>query len=572
MESMSLVRGAGWQLSDCKRKIIVSHSLTLCSSFTSTPNPSDFQGLHLMDQSAFRKFVSPSVGYGLVDGESGVLPKYSQELPRSTLSSPQRSPKGPRPSPSAFQTLIEPARVPLPTDVNESPYAEQYGDLMENLLMDLHKTDNVDTDFQRSVPADAVTTSLMSATSASPPPFARDTRRASISSASSSHQARPSIVFQSATAIAAAPDPWVEQAQSSEQPSVMPLLDEYFESNQILRFQSTPVLLDTTYVEEEEEHSQAVEQRPVFSGNLARATFWKEEQSTMPGSDLPPQTVPAPQIPQTAHSNETMTRISSTKEDDANASNLAAALTSNLSLQQSAQFSPPESACPEPKIKAHSSENMPSLIASIPIPKVSPSPTDKSTSSSYSMPVPIGSHNSSHINLAESTTWEKVEGIRDEWQELSNPREDVMAMSESDESDLDDDEEWEASRKANAMADSAFLPSVERRRRMAAKENHAQAHGQGSATPRGKRTPTNSFAQNSNGGGGGGGNMRTGACGYEAYNLPRPNPTPSMPQQVKLNSQQEQLVAELQRARTGHGVVPNHPPINRRMVPLSSDW
>jgi hypothetical protein len=102
-----------------------------------------------MDQSVFRKLVSSSAGYGVVEGDSGVLAKYHQDAPRSTLSSPQRSPKGPRPSPSAFQTLIEPARVPLPTDVNESLYAEQYGDLMENLLMDLHKHDDLDSEFPR---------------------------------------------------------------------------------------------------------------------------------------------------------------------------------------------------------------------------------------------------------------------------------------------------------------------------------------------------------------------------------------------------------------------------------------
>jgi hypothetical protein len=319
------------------------------------------------------------------------------------------------------------------------------------------------------------------------------------------------------------------------------------------------VLVESDIPKHEQANSLNVAQRPVFSGDLAQVAFWKEEQSTKPGSDLPPQKAPAPKV---AHSNE-MTRISSTnnqsKEDDPDTSSLAAQ-TSNLSLQD---YLSPASVSPKTNTPT---TNMPTLVASIAIPKSSAtSPTDRSTCSSYSMPVPIGSHNSSHTNLGESVTWEKVEGIRDEWQELSNPREEVMAMSESEDSDLDDDEEWEASRKANAMADSAFLPSVERRRRMAANNSKEKNHAQGSATPRGgKRTPTNSFAQN--------GSMRTGACGYEAYNLPRPNPAPAMPQQGKLNAQQEQIVAELQRARTGHAVVPTHHPINRRMVPLSSDW
>jgi hypothetical protein len=184
-------------------------------------------------------------------------------------------------------------------------------------------------------------------------------------------------------------------------------------------------------------------------------------------------------------------------------------------------------------------------------------------------------------HLAESTTWEKVEGINDEWQELSDPHEDVLAMSESEadeDSDLDD-EEWEDSRKLTTMADSAFLPSVERRRRLAAAAQ-LKKHGQGdddagAATPRGKRTPTTSFAQNKR--------VRTGVqgCSYEAYNSnssgshhPRParSTTPSQPS--KLTPQQEQLVAELQRARTTRGVAmpPLHQPMNRRVVPLSSDW
>jgi len=185
-----------------------------------------------------------------------------------------------------------------------------------------------------------------------------------------------------------------------------------------------------------------------------------------------------------------------------------------------------------------------------------------------------------HHHLAESTTWEKVEGINDEWQELSNPHEDVLAMSESEadeDSDLDD-EEWEDSRKLTAMADSAFLPSVERRRRLAAAaqlQKEDQGDDAGVATPRGKRTPTTSFAQNKP--------VLTGVqgCSYEAYNTNHPgahhhhrparSTTPS--QTSKLTPQQEQLVAELQRARTTRGVaMPLHQPINRRVVPLSSDW
>jgi len=226
-----------------------------------------------------------------------------------------------------------------------------------------------------------------------------------------------------------------------------------------------------------------------------------------------------------------------------------------------------------------------------------PPPFSTASTNATSVPVPItstnrrpsngnikqsiiaGSQDSArmHHSLAESLTWEKVEGINDEWQELSNPHEDVLAMSESDadeDSDLDDDE-WEDSRKLTAMAESAFLPSVERRRRLAAAaqlKKESQGDEAGATTPRGKRTPTTSFAQNKP--------VRTGAqgCSYEAYNSsPAGSPHPTHPatpsQSSKLTAQQEQLVAELQRARTTRGVtMPLHQPMNRRVVPLSSDW
>jgi hypothetical protein len=196
--------------------------------------------------------------------------------------------------------------------------------------------------------------------------------------------------------------------------------------------------------------------------------------------------------------------------------------------------------------------------------------------------ITVGSHDSAlmHPHLTESTTWEKIEGINDEWQELSNPHEDVLAMSESEaDSDPDlDDEEWEDSRKLTTMADSTFLPSVERRRRLAAAaqlKKQEQGDGAGAPTPRGGRTPTTSFAQNKP--------VRTGVqgCSYEAYNSnhsgphhPRPARSTTPSQTPKLTPQQEQLVAELQRARTSRGATmpPLHQPMNRRVVPLSSDW
>ena len=169
------------------------------------------------------------------------------------------------------------------------------------------------------------------------------------------------------------------------------------------------------------------------------------------------------------------------------------------------------------------------------------------------------------IILAESQTWEKVEGLKDEWQELRNPREEVMTMSES-ESDIDDDEEemWKNARAVDELSeDKGFLPSVERRRRQ-----HAHAGNAGTATPTAQRTPKPSFAVSSPAT-----QQQTPSYHPQPKNFfqhhPLPTPVVSVPQS-KLTPAQKQLVAELQRNRSGRGVHTHH--TMRTVSPLFGDW
>lgn len=213
-----------------------------------------------------------------------------------------------------------------------------------------------------------------------------------------------------------------------------------------------------------------------------------------------------------------------------------------------------------------------SSAQSIPTP---PSPTIHPLTPTFNV---VGSCGTSSF-LAESATWEKVEGINDEWTELSNPKEDVLVMEESEESDEEDmdDEEWEDSRKVKSVADSGFLPSVERRRRMAAQQHQQQAltpTGDGSVTPRGARSPSPSRVQKSNV-----------ISDYRrlvtdssqhASRSNQPAPTP------RLTPQQEHLVAELKKARStrstgtigmiGSPFGKGPEQANRKIVSLTGNW
>ena len=187
---------------------------------------------------------------------------------------------------------------------------------------------------------------------------------------------------------------------------------------------------------------------------------------------------------------------------------------------------------------------------------VSPHPTKMTSDSTSSL---------ESVVLAESQTWEKVEGLKDEWQELCNPREEVLAMSES-ESEIDDDEEemWRNARAVDELSeDKGFLPSVERRRRQ-----HECVGNSGAATPKAQRTPKASFAVS---------NPATLQQARSQSPQPRnffqhhPHPAPvvSVPQS-KLTPTQKQLVAELQRNRSGRGVHSHH--TIRTVSPLFGDW
>jgi hypothetical protein len=199
----------------------------------------------------------------------------------------------------------------------------------------------------------------------------------------------------------------------------------------------------------------------------------------------------------------------------------------------------------------------------------------QSTSASKSL---VGSFDPSGSILSESVSWEKVEDFNDEWQELSNPHEDVLEVSESedsddqglDEADVDEEDEadWQDSRQAHpaSMVDSLFVPSVERRRRAAAAAAATKTNG--AVTPRGTRTPTTSFAQT------GRGVHSRASCASEAASTFKPRSGPVSATQPKLTLQQEQLVAELQRARTTKTVnIPAHQMMSgRRVIPLTQDW
>ena len=207
-------------------------------------------------------------------------------------------------------------------------------------------------------------------------------------------------------------------------------------------------------------------------------------------------------------------------------------------------------------------------IAHGPPPFASTASIRSSSLSTSSRPTKTTSESTSSLEsivLAESQTWEKVEGLKDEWQELRNPREEVLTMSES-ESDIDDDEEemWRNARAVDELSeDKGFLPSVERRRRQ-----HEYVGNTGTATPRGQRTPKTSFAVSNPAN-----QQHTRSYTPQTNNFfqhhPDPAPVVSVPQS-KLTPVQKQLVAELQRNRNGRGVHSHH--TMRTVSPLFGDW
>ena len=500
------------------------------------------------------------------DGDVGSIefamgPKTTPATPSSILFSPQRSPKGPRPAPSTVYTLPEPARIPLP-DVPDSPSASILQSNVDPLYSEYYEnTKYVPAVFQpfsyfptltilihysaSRNDAEGLTTSLLSAASTSPPPFARATqRKASISSATSSRHCEPAHSFYQEFK-QREPDPWVSQAQecvaeSPEDGDPMPEA-QAAHSGSISGNNPQPSAMAGSELEipaaGEERGMQNDNEERVIAEEASRITF-----STLFRRSRNP---------------------SSNEHKPAPASQHTAPLSTASAISDlSVSVSKPQTLSPLP--------SMPLGPITIPVVVESQMPSLRSKSSV------IGSFESSNINIGESVTWEKVEGINDEWTELSNPREEVVAMSESDDSELDDDDdEWEASRRqtTTGITDSTFLPSVERRRRAAAQQQHVHDTNGGNATPKGKRTPTTSFTQN--------GGMRTGGCAYEAYNntpakstLTTAAPMSARTTQKMLTPQQEKIVADMQRARTrrGIGIVPGHAQNSQRIVSLTSDW
>lgn len=155
--------------------------------------------------------------------------------------------------------------------------------------------------------------------------------------------------------------------------------------------------------------------------------------------------------------------------------------------------------------------------------------------------------------------------MKDEWQELPNPREEVLTMSES-ESDIDDDEEemWRNARAVDELSeDKGFLPSVERRRRQ-----HENVGSTGTATPKAQRTPKTSIAVSNSAT-----QQQTRSYSPRPGNFfqHHPHPAPVVPvPQSKLTPSQKQLVSELQRNRSGRGVHSHH--TMRTVSPLFGDW
>lgn len=307
--------------------------------------------------------------------------------------------------------------------------------------------------------------------------------------------------------------------------------------------------------------SNPIAQHPFpIDESIASSQALRNTITTIDGSDLEPQIDGDQQDPvRPQHlSNSTNVSIESSNEEAQAVHTLSTAL-KNSSLGTDDSLIP---------------SSVPSVSIPVPAPAPAhrPAPVAPSRLSSPNSKSPLmpGSYGTSSMFLAESTTWEKIDPLNDEWTELCNPKEDVVVISESEESE-DDDEEWEESRKVKGVVESGFLPTLERKRREAAKATQ-NGSTTGTATPRGKRTPTTSFGQN-------GGRITLES--YSHTHKQSDNSTTTAAVQPKLTPRQEQIVSELQRARNTKvmgGVSPipvpyGHAQMNPRpVIPLSSDW
>lgn len=483
------------------------------------------------------------------DGDIGSI-EFAMEsrtmpaTPSSILFSPQRSPKGPRPAPSTVYALTEPARIPLP-DVPDSVFlsTSPSASVLQNNVDPLQHSEYYDNTSASRNDAEVLTTSLLSAASTSPPPFARATQRtASTSSATSSHHsAVAGSVYQASTH--REPDPWVSQAQECitkalEDGNPMP---EAQAAHSVSISGYGPVRSPSAMAGSELQTPGAGEERGIQesrviaeeAGRITFSTLFRRSRNLSSNEDKQQQ---QQQLPVSQHP----------------APLSAAVPISDLSASTS---------------KSETRPSLPQTSPSAPI-TISTTAEPQMRSSGSKSPV-IGSVESSNINIGESVTWEKVDDFNDEWTQLDNPREEVVAMSESEDSDLEeDDEEWDACRQqaATGMADSIFVPSVQRRRREAGQHQQVDDKTNGNATPKGKRTPTTSFAQN--------GGMQTGA---HASTVSTSTTTVQMPRhlpQNRLTPRQEEIVAEMQRARMarGIGIVPRHTQNTQRIMTVTSDW
>lgn len=352
------------------------------------------------------------------------------------------------------------------------------------------------------------------------------------------------------------PDPWVAQTA--------------FTRKDLIATRSNPITPDPIH---QNERPPSIGPMAESTQNLVRNAL-ESSSTTIDGSDLTSSQKQVDPVSATSSgdaqnlSNSVYVQTECSNDDESQTVQSASNALQNLTVGTEENVKPsnsPKAPAPVPiPVSASTLESTASAPPSSSISSPNLTPNSYSSKSPNFFTTMPGSYGTSSM-LAESTTWEKVD-VTDEWTELSNPREDVVVISDDENESDDDDEEWEESRKVKGVAESVFLPTLERKRREAAKATGKKYTENGSITPRGRRTPTNSFAQNG------------GRCGYEAYQTRPPNTTSTQsPPSQKLTPQQEQIVAELQRARTskGVGVSPIAVPVpsyGRQTVSLSSDW
>ncbi|KAG8783950.1 hypothetical protein FRC15_004252 [Serendipita sp. 397] len=515
--------------------------------------------------------------------------------PSSVLFSPQKSPKGPRPPPSAVSVAHEYTRGPADVEPSSLFLARSSSPTHHNEYIPFDYTRYNHDDHARNE-TEKLTTSLLSATSASPPPFARATRRTMSASSSASSQSGSPVYPNNqrgspAVPTTQAPNPWVEQAllNPSQMPTATDNLSGSSESPMINRINQMEAIHSQMHRKRRSEQAVPVPTNETVATQHDGSEL--DHDATAPAQDLLADSTTS--VYETNASNEVTSTFTSEKDErlqELDAKEHETHTNFNYPSPQLMGDSTVDSSEPskldDSSILYANQARLPSPIA-IPTSKRGFAPpsslTPVSSSSFKSSSSLVGPSHISH-SLAESVTWEKVEGLNDEWQEVGNPREEVLAMSESegsdDEDDLDDEAEWEACRKVGtngtAMADSAFLPSVQRRRRVAAANPKEET---GRATPTGRRMDgngTDGLATQM-------GNARLGnvkAHGVDGHGtntlassyFMAPNPTShGAPSSRRLTAHQEQIVAELQRARMGKGV--NMGSSHQRTVaPLASDW